>query len=192
MGQIFIMATTADVSIGTYIRHNGELCLITEYQHRTPGNLRAFYQAKMRNVKSGKSVEYRFRSGEEVQIVRVETKELQYLYKDGENLVLMDNDTFEQLYVEEIKFGDGAKFLQEGMTVQVQFEEETPIGGLPPTFVEMEITYTEPGLQGDTATKTLKPATIETGAQITVPLFCNIGDKVKIDTRTGEYMERVK
>ncbi|MGV3597986.1 MAG: elongation factor P [Bacteroidota bacterium] len=186
------MANTSDVSVGMFLRHNGELVQLIEYMHRTPGNLRAFYQAKMRNVKTGKLVEYRYRSGEEVEIVRVEVRELQYLYKDGNSLVCMDNDTFEQVYVDEIMFGDGAKFMKEGMTVKISFEDDAPIAAEPPTFVELEITYTEPGVRGDTATNTLKPATLETGAIVNVPLFVDTGEIIRIDTRTAEYMERVK
>lgn len=186
------MATTSDLSTGMFLRHNGELVQLLEYIHRTPGNLRAFYQGKMRNLKTGKLVEYRFRSGEEVEIVRVEVRELQYLYKDGNSFVCMDNDTFEQIYVDEVMFGDGAQFMKEGMTVKISFEDETPIAAEPPNSVELEVTYTEPGVRGDTATNTLKPATLETGATVNVPLFVNIGEVIKIDTRTGEYMERVK
>lgn len=186
------MATTSDLSTGMFLRHNGELVQLLEYIHRTPGNLRAFYQGKMRNLKTGKLVEYRFRSGEEVEIVRVEVRELQYLYKDGNSFVCMDNDTFEQIYVDEIMFGEGAQFMKEGMTVKISFEDETPIAAEAPNSVELEVTYTEPGVRGDTATNTLKPATVETGATVNVPLFVNIGEVIKIDTRTGEYMERVK
>lgn len=186
------MANTSDVSVGTFLRHNGEIVQVLEYQHRTPGNLRAFYQAKMRNIKTGKLAEYRFRSGENVELVRVEVKELQYLYKDGENLVCMHPETFEQIYIPEHLFGDGLKFMQEGMTVTVSFEEDNPLQAEAPNFVELEITYTEPGVKGDTATNTLKPATLETGAEINVPLFIDTGEVIKIDTRTGEYMERVK
>lgn len=190
--KIYTMANTSDVSVGMFLRHNGELVQLIEYMHRTPGNLRAFYQAKMRNVKTGKLVEYRYRSGEEVEIVRVEVRELQYLYKDGNSIVCMDNDTFEQIYVDEIMFGDGAKFMKEGMTVKISFEEDAPIAAEAPTFVELEITYTEPGVRGDTATNTLKPATLETGAIVNVPLFVDTGEVIRIDTRTSEYMERVK
>lgn len=190
--KIYTMANTSDVSVGMFLRHNGELVQLIEYMHRTPGNLRAFYQAKMRNVKTGKLVEYRYRSGEEVEIVRVEVRELQYLYKDGNSIVCMDNDTFEQIYVDEIMFGDGAKFMKEGMTVKISFEEDAPIAAEAPTFVELEITYTEPGVRGDTATNTLKPATLETGAIVNVPLFVDTGEIIRIDTRTSEYMERVK
>jgi len=174
---------TGDVSVGTILRYNGELCQVIEWQHRTPGNLRAFYQGKMRNLLSGKLVENRFRSGEEVEIARVEYRELQYLYRDGSFLVCMDNDTFEQFSVGEDLFGDKVDFVIEGATVKVAFEGDNILLAEPPTFIEVEITYAEPGV---------KPATVSTGAVINVPLFVNQGERVKIDTRTGAYVERVK
>jgi elongation factor P len=186
------MATTADVSVGTVLRYNGELCQVVEWQHRTPGNLRAFYQGKMRNLKNGKLVENRFRSGEGVEIVRVEYKMMQFIYPEGDFIVCMDNETYEQVHVPAILIGDGIKFLKEGMEVKVSFEGDEIILAEPPTFVELEITYTEPGVKGDTATNTLKPATLETGATVNVPLFCDQGEIIKVDTRTGEYVERVK
>ncbi|MFN4233931.1 MAG: elongation factor P [Bacteroidia bacterium] len=186
------MATTADVSVGTVIRFNGELCQVIEWQHRTPGNLRAFYQGKMRNLKNGKLVENRFRSGEGVEIVRVEYKMMQYIYSEGDFIVCMDNETYEQVHVPAALIGDGIKFLKEGMEVKVSFEGDEIILAEPPTFVELEITYTEPGVKGDTATNTLKPATLETGATVNVPLFCDQGEIIKVDTRTGEYVERIK
>lgn len=186
------MATTADINVGSVIRFNGELCLITEYQHRTPGNLRAFYQARMRNLRSGKQSETRFRSGEEVEVVRVEYKMMQFIYPEGEFIVVMDNTTFEQVHIPAAALGDGLKFLKEGMEVKVTFEEDTPILAEAPVFVELAITYTEPGLKGDTATNTLKPATVETGAEVRVPLFINEGEVIRIDTRTAAYVERVK
>lgn len=186
------MASASDLSVGNFIRHNGELVQIIEHQHRTPGNLRAFYQTKMRNVKTGKLVEYRYSVDEKVELLRVETKELQYLYKDTDSLVCMDNETFDQVYIQESMFGEAAAFMKEGMTVLVAFESETPVSAQAPTHVELEVTYTEPGIRGDTATNTLKPATVETGASIRVPLFVNTGDKIRIDTRTIEYVERVK
>jgi len=187
------MATTGDIGVGSIIRFNGELMQILEYEHRTPGNLRAFYQAKMRNLRTGRLAEHRFRSGEEVDLVRVEYKMMQYIYSDGDNAVVMDNETFEQIHIPLSLFGDGRKFLKEGMEVKVTFEEgENVILAEPPTFVECEITYTEPGVKGDTATTAMKPATIDTGAVVMVPLFCDVGDWIKVDTRTGEYVERVK
>jgi elongation factor P len=163
-----------------------------EYQHRTPGNLRAFYQAKMRNLKSGKQTENRFRSGESVEIVRVEYKMMQYIYAEGEFAVVMDTENYEQVHIPMVMFGEGARFLKEGMDVKVSFEGDDALIAEPPTFTEAQITYTEPGLKGDTATNTLKPATIDTGTEIRVPLFVNEGDWVRIDTRTGDYVERVK
>lgn len=186
------MADTGDINVGSIIRFNGELVQIMEYQHRTPGNLRAFYQAKMRNLKTGKQTENRFRSGESVEIVRVEYKMMQFIYLEGEFAVVMDNSTFEQVHIPMVMFGDSGKFLKEGMEVKVSFEGEEAILAEAPTFIEAQITYTEPGLKGDTATNTLKPATIDTGAEIRVPLFVNEGDWVKIDTRTGDYVERIK
>lgn len=186
------MANTGDIGVGSFIRFNGELCQITEYQHRTPGNLRAFYQAKMKNLKTGKQTEYRFRSGEDVEVARIDFRVLQFIYSEGENMVCMDNSTFEQVYVPAEMFGEGQKFLKEGMEVKVAFEEENPLTAEAPVFVELLITYTEPGLRGDTATNTLKPATVETGAVVMVPLFVGEGEKIKIDTRTASYVERVK
>ena len=186
------MANTGDVSVGTVLRYNGELCQVVEWQHRTPGNLRAFYQGKMRNLKTGKLLENRFRSGEEVEIARVEYKMMDYLYNEGESIVCMDKETFEQVNVPAELFGDSFQFLKEGMELKVSFENDNVILAEPPTFVELVITYCEPGLKGDTATNTLKPAKLENGAEVSVPLFVNEGDKVKVDTRTGQYVERVK
>jgi elongation factor P len=187
------VADTGDIGVGSVIRFNGDLVQIMEYQHRTPGNLRAFYQAKMRNLKTGKQMENRFRSGESVEVVRVEYKMMQYIYAEGEFAVLMDNETYEQIHVSLSMFGDSGRFLKEGMEVKVTFEGgDNPIIAEAPTFIEARITYAEPGLKGDTATNTLKPAKIDTGTEIRVPLFLNEGDWVKVDTRTGEYVERIK
>ncbi len=186
------MADTGDINVGSIIRFNGDLVQIMEYQHRTPGNLRAFYQAKMRNLKSGKQTENRFRSGESVEIVRVEYKVMQYIYIDGDFAVVMDNTTYEQVHIPLMMFGDSGRFLKEGMEVKITFESDEPILAEAPTFIEAQITYAEPGLKGDTATNTLKNATIDTGTEIRVPLFFNEGDWVKIDTRTGDYVERIK
>ncbi|MEH6304965.1 elongation factor P [Olivibacter sp. CPCC 100613] len=186
------MAKASEVKTGNILRFNGELVSVDEYIHRTPGNLRAFYQAKMRNVKTGKLVEYRFRTDEEVEIARVETNDYQYLYDEGDFFVVMDNVSFEQYNIPKSLFGDSARFLKEGMNVLVAFESDEPIMAQSPTTVELEITYTEPAVKGDTSTNALKSATVETGVEIRVPLFINQGDKVKVDTRTGDYIERVK
>jgi elongation factor P len=187
------MATVSDLSKGNYVRYNGEVMQVEELQHRTPGNLRAFYQVKMRNLKNGKLAENRFRPGEDIDILRVETKNYQYLYGDGNSLVIMDNDSYEQIYIDKALLGDSVNFIKEGVTLIVAFENGTnPITAEPPAHVVLNVTYTEPGVAGDTATRTLKAATLETGAEVRVPLFINTGDNIKIKPTTGEYVERVK
>ncbi|MBC8053647.1 MAG: elongation factor P [Sphingobacteriaceae bacterium] len=186
------MAKASEIKSGNVLRFNGELVTVEEFLHRTPGNLRAFYQARMRNVKTGKLVEYRFRTDEEVEICRVETNDYQYLYDEGDFFVVMDNNTYEQFNIPKFLFGESARFLKDGMNVIIAFESDEPIMAQAPTNVELEITYTEPAVKGDTSTNALKHATVETGVEIKVPMFINIGDKVKVDTRTGEYIERVK
>ena len=187
------MATVSDLSKGNFVRYNGEIMQIEELQHRTPGNLRAFYQVKMRNLRNGKVAENRFRPGDEIEILRVETKEYQYLYQDGESLVCMDNQTFDQVYIDKGLLGVSGNYIKEGVTLLIAFENGTnPITAEAPSHVVLEVQYTEPGVQGDTATRTLKPATMENGVEIRVPLFINTGEKIKVDTRTGAYVERVK
>jgi elongation factor P len=187
------MATISDLSKGNYIRYNGDIMQVEELQHRTPGNLRAFYQIKMRNLRNGKLAENRFRPGDSVELLRVETKNYQYLYADGDSLVCMDNDSFEQVYIDKSLLGNSVKYLKEGIMLMIAFENGTnAITAEPPNQVVVNVTYTEPGLAGDTATRTLKAATIDTGAEIKVPLFINTGDNIKIDTQTGDYIERVK
>jgi elongation factor P len=187
------MASISDLSKGNYMRYNGEVMKVEELQHRTPGNLRAFYQIKMRNVKNGRIVENRFRPGDSAEIIRVETKEYNFIYIDGDSLVCMDNETFEQIYLDKNLLGDSLAYLKEGVTLLIAFEDgKEPITAEPPAHVVMEVQYTEPGLAGDTATRTLKAATMENGVEIKVPLFVNSGDKVKIDTSNGAYIERVK
>ena len=187
------MATISDLSRGNYVRYNGEILQIEELQHRTPGNLRAFYQVKMRNIRNGKIAENRFRPGDTIDLLSVETREYQYLYADGESLVCMDNQTFDQVYLDKVLLGEAVNFIKEGVTILIVFENgTTPISAQPPQHVVMAVSYTEPGIQGDTATRTLKAATLETGVEIRVPLFINTGDNIKIDTQTGDYIERVK
>jgi elongation factor P len=184
------MANTGDLFKGAFIRYDNELCQVMEYQHRTPGNLRAFYQVVLRVLRTGKQIEHRFRSGEEIIFVRIEFKEMQFLYKENTSLVVMDTESYEQIYIDAKTVGEGIKFLKEEMMVKVSFEGDNVISVEPPLFVELVISYTEPGVKGDTANSALKPATLETGASIMVPLFCNTDDKIRIDTRTGLYMER--
>lgn len=187
------MATVSDLSKGNFVRYNGEIMQVEELQHRTPGNLRAFYQVKLRNIRNGKLAENRFRPGEEIEILRVETKEYQYLYADGDSLVCMDKETFDQIYLDKVLLGDAFKYIKEEVTLLIAFENgTTPITAEAPAHVVMQVSYTEPGVQGDTATRTLKAATLENGTEIRVPLFINTGDNIKVNTGTGEYVERVK
>lgn len=186
------MSKASEIKTGNVIRFNGELCTVMEHIHRTPGNLRAFYQSKMRNVKTGKLAEYRFRVDEDVEIARVETRDYQYLYEEGDFLVVMDNESYEQFNIPKLLFGEAVRFIKEGMNVLVAFESDEPIMAQAPQSVELEITYTEPAVKGDTSSGASKYATVETGVEIRVPLFINQGDKVKVDTATGSYVERVK
>lgn len=186
------MGTTADLKPGAFIKFNGELAQVLESTHRTPGNLRAFYQVKMRVVRTGRLMENRYRSGESIEFVRVEKKPYQYLYREGNMLVFMDQETYDQIHVQEEVVGDPIRFLKENQDVQISFEENNVLGVELPPNVNLRITHTEPGLKGDTATNVLKPATTETGATINVPIFVNEGDLVRIDTSNGDYLDRVK
>ena len=186
------MGTTADLRPGAVIKYNNDLCTVLESEHRTPGNLRAFYQVKMRALRSGKLLENRFRSGESIEFVRVEKKNYQYLYKDGEMFVFMDPDTYDQFPVDGVFVGDHAKLMKEGQEATVAMMESTPLFVELPPNVTLRVVQTEPGVRGDTATNVTKPATLETGAIVNVPIFVNEGDLLKINTSTGDYVERVK
>lgn len=190
--RVLIMAKASEIKNGNILRVNGELVTVDEWNHRTPGKGGAFYTGKFRNIKTGRIVEARMNTDEAVEICRVETNDYQYLYEDGDFLVVMDNESFEQFNVSKSLFGNAIKFLKEGMSVLVSMESEEPIMAQLPNFAEFEITYSEPAVKGDTSTNALKAATLENGVEVKVPLFVNQGDKIKIDTRTGEYVERVK
>lgn len=187
------MATTADIKNGLCIDYNGKICQIVEFQHVKPGKGPAFVRTKMRVVETGRIIENTFSSGHKIDIVRVETREYQYLYQEGENFIFMNNETYEQIPIP-TKMVDRAEFLVEGMnaTIIMHAEEEAPLVVELPTHIISEVTYTEPGIKGDTATNAMKPATIATGAEVRVPLFINQGETIKVDTRTGIYVERVK
>jgi elongation factor P len=165
---------------------------ILEFLHVKPGKGGAFVRTKLRNMLNGKVIDQTFRSGEKVGRPDLQEKEMQYLYKDGNSYCFMDNETYDQDFLSEDHLQETRKFLAENTTVQVLYYNEKPIGLELPMFVELEITETEPGVKGDTASKVTKPATLETGAVIPVPIFLNTGDKVKVDTRSGSYVERVK
>ncbi len=186
------MAKASEIKVGNILRFNGELVNVTEILHRTPGKGGAFYLGKFRNIKTGKIVEARLGTDEQVEICRVETNNYQYLYEEGDYFVVMDNESYEQFNVAKDLFGPAAKFLKEGMDVIISVESEEPIMAQAPNFVELEITYAEPAVKGDTSSGALKNVTLENGVEIKVPLFVNQGDKIKLDTRTGDYVERVK
>lgn len=186
------MAKASEIKIGNILRINGELVTVEEWNHRTPGKGGAFYTGKFRNIKTSRLIEARMGTDEQVEICRVETNDYQYLYEDGDYLVVMDNTSYEQFNVPKGLFGASIKFLKEGMSILVSLESEEPIQASIPNFVEMEVVYSEPAVKGDTSTNALKSATVENEVEIKVPMFVNQGDRVKIDTRTGEYVERVK
>lgn len=187
------MATTADFKNGMCLDIDGQYYFIVEFLHVKPGKGPAFVRTKLKNVTTGRVLDKTWNSGVKVQEVRIERRPYQFLYKDDMGCNLMNNETFEQVAVNP-ELINGVKFMKEGdnLEVVVHAESETILYADMPTHVVMEITYTEPGLKGDTATNTLKPATVENGAEVRVPLFINTGDKIKIDTRDGSYVERVR
>jgi elongation factor P len=186
------MPSTTDFRPGLVIKYNNELWTVVEFQHVNPGNWRAFVRTKLKNLKSGKVIENRFRAGEGIDIIRIERKEFQFLYRDGTGYVFMDKESYEQLSVDEEAIGEGAHFLRDGESVDILFNGSDITGIELPITVDLKILETVPGVKGDSANPGTKPATVETGASVNVPLFINEGDVVKVDTRTGEYIERVK
>ncbi|HZW40352.1 MAG TPA: elongation factor P [Ignavibacteriaceae bacterium] len=186
------MADTSDFRNGLIIKFKNDLYTIIEFQHVKPGKGGAFVRTMLKNLKTGKVLDNTFRSGEGIEIVRVERRKYQYLYREGDFLVCMDNDTYEQINVPSNLFGDGVDYLKESEEVEILFNGNLIINVDVPIFVFLKVVSTEPGFRGDTATGAVKPATLETGVSINVPLFINEGDVLKVDTRTGGYVERVK
>ena len=184
------MVTAGDFRNGVTFDMDGSVMQIIEFQHVKPGKGAAFVRTKLRNVITGAVVEKTFNPTDKYPTAHVERKDMQYLYNDGDLYYFMDMETYEQLPINKDKLGDNFKFVKEEMMCKIVSYKDNVIAVEPPMFVELEVTETEPGFKGDTATCASKPATLETGAQIKVPLFINIGDKLKIDTRTGEYLER--
>ncbi len=186
------MYDTSDFRNGLKIEIDGTPFEIIEFLHVKPGKGGAFVRTKLRNLQTGAVLNKTFRSGEKVGKPDLVDRHMQYLYSQGNDLVFMDLETYEQFTIPFEKIEDKAKFLKENMEVDVLYYKNEPISIELPTFVELEVVETEPGFKGDTATGGSKPAVLETGAKINVPLFINVGDKLKIDTRTGQYVERVK
>ena len=176
---------------GITIELEGNVFQIIEFQHVKPGKGAAFVRTKLKNIKNGGVVEKTFRPTEKCPQARIDRKDMQYLYADGDMFNFMDNETYEQISLNKDEVGDALKFVKENEMVKVCSHNGSVFAIEPPLFVELEITETEPGFKGDTATGATKPAIVETGAQVAVPLFVEIGDKIKIDTRTGEYLSRV-
>lgn len=185
------MVSAGDFKNGLTLDIDGQVMQIIEFQHVKPGKGAAFVRTKMRNVINGGVVEKTFRPTEKFPAARIDRKNEQYLYNDGDIYYFMDPETFDQIMINQDIIGDNMKFVKENEEVKVCSYNGSVFAIEPPLFVELEVTETEPGFAGNTAQGATKPATVETGATIQVPLFVNIGDKVKIDTRTGEYLSRV-
>ena len=184
------MITAGDFRNGLTFDMDGSVMQIIEFQHVKPGKGAAFVRTKLRNVITGAVIEKTFNPTDKYPTALVERKDMQYLYNHGELYYFMDMETYEQLPIDSSKLGDNFKFVKEEMMCKIMSYKGTVFGVEPPMFVELKVTETEPGFKGDTATGASKPATLETGATIKVPLFVDIGDVLKIDTRTGEYLER--
>lgn len=187
------MATTADFKNGLCIVYNNELWTIVEFQHVKPGKGNTFVRTKIKHIKSGRVQEVRFDAGIKIEVARVERRPYIYSYKMGEAYIFMHAETFEELTIEESMINNPG-LLKEGQSVEIMYhtESETPLTCELPPFVDLEIVEADPGVKGDTATNSLKRAVVETGADVYVPLFINVGEKIKVDTRTNKYSERVK
>ena len=183
--------STNDLKNGMTLNLEGTLFQVIEFQHVKPGKGGAFVRTKLRNVRQGTTVEKTFRADEKVEQAVIDKREMQYLYAEGSELVFMDTETYDQIQVEPTALGSAAGFLMEGNTAVLQMYGTEIVGVDLPASVEMDVTYTEPGLQGDRSSAGRKPATVQTGLTVQVPLFVNTGDRIKVDTRSGEYITRV-
>jgi elongation factor P len=187
------MATTSDLRTNIIIRYNGQLHRVVEFHHHAPGNWRAMVILKLKNMQTGKTIEDRVRAGADIEIVRVDKRPMQYLYRDGDAFHFMDTETFEQIEVAEATIGEPSKFLKDGEMADILFFDDNQIMGVEvPFFVTLKVTEASTAVRGDTATNITKPVTLETGAVVQVPAFVNEGDMIRVDTRTGEYLERAK
>jgi elongation factor P len=186
------MYATAEFKRGVKIELDGAPYVIVDFQHVKPGKGGAFVRTKLKNLLTGRVLDQTFRSGERVKRPDLMEREMQYLYGEGDRYCMMDNETYEQIMLTQEQVGEARLFLRENLDVKVLFFNQAPVAVEIPNFVELAVAQTEPGVRGDTATGGTKPATLESGAVIQVPLFINQGDRVKVDTRTGSYIERVK
>lgn len=187
------MANTSEIRNGLCIDYNNDIYSVVEFLHVKPGKGPAFVRTKLKSLTNGKVIDNTFPSSHKIDVVRVERRTFQYLYNDDMGYNFMDNDTFEQVSIQE-KMLDSPQFLKEGSSVEILFhaEKEIPLTIDMPQYIVLEVTATDPGVRGNTATNATKPATVETGAEVKVPLFINEGDKIKIETKSGSYMERAK
>ena len=180
-----------DLRNGTTFELDNNVFRVVEFQHVKPGKGAAFVRVKMKNVITGAVIERTFNPSEKLQGAEIEKKDMQYLYSDGDLYYFMDNATYDQILLNESQIGDALKYIKENMNVTILSFKGNVFAVEPPMFVELEVTYTEPGFSGNTTTTSGKPATLENGLEISVPLFVEIGDRIRIDTRTGQYMERI-
>jgi elongation factor P len=186
------MYSTAEFKKGLKIEIDGTPYIIVDFQHVKPGKGGAFVRTKLKNLLNGRVVDQTFRSGEKVEKPDLMEREMQYLYRDGDRYCMMDNETYEQIMLTEEQVGEARLYLIDNLNVEVLFFNQAPLAVELPNFVELEVAQTEPGVKGDTAAGGTKPATLESGATVQVPLFISEGDRVRVDTRTGNYIERVK
>ena len=187
-----ILGTTAEIRNNAVLLHKGKRMKVLEFQHVKPGKGGAFVRTKLKDIQTGKIIDETFNAGARIEIIRVEVKSMQYLYNDGDVFIFMDNKTYDQITVSESTFNRGKDFLVAGMNVDLLFDGQEILDIRIPAHVVLQVTDTEPGFKGNTATGATKPATLETGFIIQVPLFVSSDDKIKIDTRTGQYIERAK
>lgn len=185
------MISSNDFRTGMTVEIDGDLYQVVEFLHVKPGKGAAFVRTKLKNIKTGYSLEKTFRGGEKLMRAHIERRKMSFTYVEGEHYHFMDSESYEDQAVEKALLGDAVKWLKDGMEVEVSLHNDIPIGVEVPNFVELEITETEPGFKGDTATGATKPATLETGAIVSVPLFLDIGTRIQVDTRTGQYLRRV-
>ena len=186
------MASTSDIKNGVVLLQDGKRMKVLEFLHVKPGKGNAFVRTKLRDLQSGKIIEKRFNAGAKIELIRIEAKEMQYLYKDGDNHVFMDNQTYDQVNILDDVIGDKINYLKAGQNVDILFDDQIIIDIRLPAHVHLEVVSTEPGEKGNTATGATKPAKLETNYSVNVPLFIDTGDILKIDTRSGEYIERSK
>jgi elongation factor P len=185
------MVSISEFRKGMAIKLDNEIWIITEYQHVSPGNWRAMVRTRLKNAKTGRVVERTFRMTEEIEPVRLESREMQYLYESDGNLYFMDTQSYEQTFIPADFIGEQKLFLKEGNMCTISFIEQRPITAELPFFIDLMVAEAEPGIRGDSTTNLMKGAVLETGAKVQVPLFVNAGDTVKVDTRTGKYIERI-